>query len=222
MSPMSATQRLHAQPPAPPAPLPESAWPRPGWREPHGLVAQFQADQEIYGEGAPADSVFKILRGCVRLCRFLPDGRRHIEAFREAGEVFGIEAGPCYRMTAEAVSDCALLRSRPRRALGAGDVAGLQDHLLAELVRAEAHAVLLGRRSAAEKLANFLLALARPGDGRLVTLAMSRQDIADYLGLTIETVSRALSQLERDAVIARVAARTIRIADPAALRALAN
>jgi CRP/FNR family nitrogen fixation transcriptional regulator len=219
---MSATLALPPRPQYQLPPAAENSRQRPGWLESHGLVVQFDAEQEIYGEGAPAEYVFKVLRGCVRLCRFLPDGRRHIETFHETGEVFGIEIGALYRMTAEAVSDCALLRTRQGRMAAEDDAPAFQDYLMASMVRAEAHAILLGRRSAVEKLANFLLDLARRRGDRLVPLAMSRQDIADYLGLTIETVSRALSQLERDSVIARDTARTIRIADPASLRALAN
>jgi CRP/FNR family nitrogen fixation transcriptional regulator len=92
---------------------------------------------------------------------------------------------------------------------------------MSDLRRAREHALLLGRRGALEKMAGFLLDMVKKSKEAVVALPMSRQDIADYLGLTIETVSRALSQLERDGIIELQSIRQIRLRDTASLRALA-
>ncbi len=190
-----------------------------------GPVLHFAQDREIYGEGDAADAVFKVVSGVVRTCKFLSDGRRQIDAFYICGDVFGLEAGAEHTLSAEAVSDCSVVAYRRR---GIGKLAANDEELshqlfcyaMRSLARAQEHALLLGRRSAIEKVAAFLLEWAGYSpDSKVISLAMTRQDIADYLGLTIETVSRTLSQLERDALI-QVAARQIRLTDPIALRVL--
>jgi len=189
-------------------------------------VLYFTANCEIYCEGDPAKSYYKVVSGVVRTCKFLNDGRRQIDAFYAAGDVFGIEAGGEHRLSAEAVADCTVIsyrRSNLETMAAADDQ--LAQHFFSYamqcLERAQKHSLLLGRRGAAEKLAAFLLEMAdrNPGE-EVIDLAMSRQDIADYLGLTIETVSRTLSQLERDAVIALPTARRIRLKNRTALRHL--
>jgi len=191
-----------------------------------GPVLHFTQDQEIYGEGDEADALFKVVSGVVRTCKFLSDGRRLIDAFHIAGDVFGVEAGAAYSFSSEAVCDCTVVSYR-RRGLeaSASTDTGLSQHLFSyamrSLARAQVHALLLGRRSAVEKVAAFLVDWAtHSADIGTVTLEMTRQDIADYLGLTIETVSRTLSQFERDAVIEFSTARQIRLKRPAALRDL--
>lgn len=191
-----------------------------------GSVQHFAQDREIYGEGDDADVFFKVLAGVVRTCKFLSDGRRQIDAFHVAGDVFGFEAGEEYRLSAEAVCDCTLISYRRRgveRLAVSSDALSQQlfSYVMRSMTRAQDHALLLGRRSAVEKVAAFLIEWAQhaPRTGT-ITLAMTRQDIADYLGLTIETVSRTLSQLERDAVIELPSARQIRFKDPVALREL--
>ena len=191
-----------------------------------GVALCFSRDQEIYGEGDAADLFFNVARGLVRTCKFLSDGRRQIEAFHGPGDAFGLEAKDEYSLSAEAVSDCTLISYRRR------DIAKLAiaDQILAQqllsqamrsLARAQDHALVLGRRSALEKVAAFLIEWAHGApQGRPFALAMTRLDIADYLNLTIETVSRTLSQLERDCVIEIPTARQIRIKDSVALRAL--
>lgn len=197
-----------------------------------GGSVQFAQDREIYGEGDKAAVFFKVVEGVVRTCKFLSDGRRQIDAFHVAGDVFGFEAGAEYRLSAEAVCDCRLTSHRRRglEELAATDPALSQQlfsYAMRGMARAQDHSLLLGRRSAVEKVAAFLLEWARHAAGRqtitlahTITLAMTRQDIADYLGLTIETVSRTLSQLERDAVIEIPTARQIRLKDLAALHSL--
>ena len=186
----------------------------------------FAADQEIYAEGDPATTFYKVVSGVVRTCKFLSDGRRQIDAFYGVGEVFGFEAGAEHRLSAEAVSDCVVV---PHRRRGFELMAGRDDRVAGQLFsyvmqcleRSQDHSLLLGRRSAAQKLAVFLLDMAdrRPG-AAVIELAMTRQDIADYLGLTIETVSRTLSQFERDGLISLAGARRVSLTDIKGLRRL--
>src|SRR5579859_1829214 len=188
-----------------------------------GLALSFDQDCEIYGEGEEALSYYKVVSGVVRTCKFLSDGRRQIDSFHVAGDVFGIETGGEHSLSAEAVSDCKIIAYR----LPADGTAfkamspQLVSQLLRNLSRAQNHAVLLCRRSAVEKVASFLLDWARqPSVGGMIALAMTRQDIGDYLGLTIETVSRTLSQLERDGVIELPSVRQIRVTNVEALNDL--
>ncbi|HKD47676.1 MAG TPA: helix-turn-helix domain-containing protein [Rhizomicrobium sp.] len=182
-----------------------------------GTVQNFAQDREIFSEGAGADYFYKLVSGTVRTCRFLADGRRQIDAFYVAGDIFGLEFGTHYGLSAEAVTDCMVIMYRKIKLdVGANHDTHLSRELLAFAVRgmarAQAHALLLGRRSAMEKMAGFLLDWSNKSPDRdTVSLAMTRQDIADYLSLTIETVSRTLSQLERDHVIDLPSARQIRL-----------
>lgn len=178
-------------------------------------ILRFSRNEEIFAEEEDADFVYKVLRGAVRDVRILSDGRRQIGAFHLAGEVFGLECGEHHRYSTEAVVDCeiALVRrsvldefvERDARAarklwgLTARDLQRLQDHML-----------LLGRKSAIERVAAFLIDLSSKGPtADAIDLPMSRSDIADYLGLTIETVSRTLTQLERERAISMPSARHI-------------
>jgi CRP/FNR family nitrogen fixation transcriptional regulator len=162
---------------------------------------RFEQDCEIYGEGEEAASYYKVV----------------------SGDVFGIEAGSLRSLTAEAVSDCRIISYRRLPFDKAGTVSVSQQlvtHLLRNFERAQEHAVLLGRRSAVEKVAAFLLGWARQSACTgTIALAMTRLDIGDYLGLTIETVSRTLSQLERDEIIELPSVRQIRVKDLKALTA---
>jgi CRP/FNR family transcriptional regulator, nitrogen fixation regulation protein len=189
-------------------------------------VLHFTADNEIYAEGDEALSFYKVVSGVVRTCKSLSDGRRQIDAFYVAGDVFGFEAGLKHGLSAEAVSDCSVISYRRRgfeqMALNDnGTAQELFSYAMHCLERTRGHALLLGRGSAAQKLAAFLLEMThrKPAD-EVIELAMTRQDIADYLGLTIETVSRTLSQLERDGVIALTTSRRICLKNRAALRRL--
>ena len=191
-----------------------------------GVVAHCPAGRQIYAEGDDARSFYKVIGGTVRTCRFLNDGRRQIAAFHGAGDVFGIESGPDHRLTAEAVTDCSIAAYRWRgldTTIVGDDRLGhwFLSHLMAALSRTREHGLLLGRGSAAQKIAAFLLEQDALNDaGSMIDLPMTRQDIADYLGLTIETVSRTLSQLERDRVIDLPCARRIGLKDRQALRGL--
>ena len=191
-----------------------------------GTLISVAQDQGIYSEGDRATLFYKVVSGVVRTCTFLGNGRRQVDAFYQAGDVFGIESGAAHRLAAEAAADCALIvyRRRSLDSLSDGNetvARHLFQFALQNAARAQDHALLLGHRSALEKLACFLLHWARHSPQQAtVTLAVSRQDIADFLGLTIETVSRTLSKLEKDGVIKMTAARRIDLRNLGALRAL--
>lgn len=180
-----------------------------------GSVARFGEGSEIFAEGDGGDIFYQVLSGVVRVCKFLPDGRRQIEAFHSGADVFGMERGTVRESSAEAVNDCTLVCYRRRQVdmLAQNDGAVARQLLrfaMENLAQARAHALLLGRRGAAEKLAAFLLEWsARSADPLVLKLAMTRQDIADYLGLTIETVSRTFSQFEREGLIALSGTRAV-------------
>lgn len=192
-----------------------------------GSVTHVAAGREIFADGEDADLFYKVVSGVVRVCKFLADGRRQIEAFHAEGEIFGFELGDAHAMSAEAVSDCTLVAYRR---YGIETLAKTDQIVASQLFRlavrslaqAQNHALLLGRRGAPEKVASFLLALAeRSARGRVIHLAMTRQDIADYLGLTIETVSRSFSQFARDGLIALPNIREVRLTNVEALEDIA-
>lgn len=191
-----------------------------------GIARSVHKDEEIYGEGDEARWYFKVTAGVVRTCKILSDGRRQIEAFHVAGDIFGIERGTDYHCSAEAVGEAVVVAYRrcSLEILAAGDMPLARQVVataLLNLERAQQHMILLGRKSATEKVATFLLEMADRVHVDAIELPMSRSDIADYLGLTIETVSRTLTQLERDGVIALPAARrNIVLRNKAALRRL--
>ncbi|QRM27313.1 helix-turn-helix domain-containing protein [Microvirga sp. VF16] len=191
-----------------------------------GSVHSFAKDEEIFAEGNRAAFVYKVLSGVVRTSKLLTDGRRQIDAFHMAGDIFGIEAGDEHRFCAESVGDCVVVAYRRSHlaALTGRDAQLAQDMtmgMMRALVRAQNHMLLLGRKSALEKIATFLLDLAeRTADDDALDLPMSRMDIADHLGLTIETVSRSFTQLERQGVIELPSARHVVLSNKAALERL--
>jgi len=192
-----------------------------------GSVARFSEGNEIFAEGDDSDVFYKVLSGVVRVCKFLPDGRRQIEAFHIAGDIFGMDLSGTRELSAEAVSDCTLVCYRRRTV----DMLAEKDEMVTRqllrfamenLAHAREHCLLLGRRGAAEKVAAFLLEWAdRSSDPAVVRLAMTRQDIGDYLGLTIETVSRTFSQFERDGLITLNGTREVRLTGLDALEDIA-
>jgi CRP/FNR family nitrogen fixation transcriptional regulator len=157
---------------------------------------------EIYGEKEPADYVYQVTSGAVRTYKLLSDGRRQIGAFHLVHDIFGLENSDVHRFTAEAIVDTRL-RLVKRQSL---ETAAERDVLIANdllsmttsnLQHAEDHMLLLGRKSALERVATFLLEMDRRlTAANIIALPMCRRDIADYLGLTLETVSRALSNLQ--------------------------
>jgi CRP/FNR family nitrogen fixation transcriptional regulator len=194
-----------------------------------GQRRSFKEGAELFSEGEAADSFFKLLSGTVRTSKLLSDGRRQIDEFHLAGDIFGLEHSGFHRFTAEAIDDVEVLvfrRSRFSRLLHDDPEFGdlLLDSMLSSLDRAHDHMVLLGRKSAQEKLAAFLLDLAaRLTKTDQFDLPMRRSDIADHLGLTIETVSRTLTQMARDGIIKLASGgRTITLSDRLALQQLNN
>jgi CRP/FNR family nitrogen fixation transcriptional regulator len=184
-------------------------------------VLSFAPDETIFREGGEARWMYKLVDGLVRGCRFHADGRRQIEAFHKPGDVFGFEPGLEYGLSAEAVTACTVLRlARPDLARDPHAAVRLCGYAMRALADAQAHARLLGRGSAGQRLAGFLLDLqAEPGQ-ELMELPMTRQDIADYLGLTIETISRTLGQFVRQGMLHLITARKLRILDREGLAAL--
>ncbi|MBW7967405.1 helix-turn-helix domain-containing protein [Bradyrhizobium sp. BR 10261] len=167
----------------------------------------YKKGAEVYGEKEPAEYVYQVKSGAVRSYKLLSDGRRQIGAFHLTGDIFGLENGSEHRFTAEAIVDTTVrLVKRQSLELVAENDAMVARNLLSmttnNLQHAEDHMLLLGRKTSLERVAAFLLEM----DGRLtaasvMALPMSRRDIADYLGLTLETVSRALSRLHELGII---------------------
>jgi CRP/FNR family transcriptional regulator, nitrogen fixation regulation protein len=183
-----------------------------------GLIATeftYRKDEEIYGEDEPAEYVYQVIRGAVRTYKLLSDGRRQIGAFHLPGDVFGLESGANHRLAAEAILDTTL-RLVKRKSLeqsAQSDVRVARDLwsiTSGELRHAENHMLLLGRKTAMERVATFLLEMDRRiAKTGMIALPMCRRDIGDYLGLTLETVSRALSELQQQGVLGLSGARQI-------------
>jgi CRP/FNR family transcriptional regulator, nitrogen fixation regulation protein len=175
----------------------------------------YRKDEEIYGEDEPAEYVYQVVRGAVRTYKLLPDGRRQIGAFILPGEVFGLATDANHRLTAEAIIDTTVRlvkRNSLEQAAGVDVQVARQlwSMTAGELRHAEDHMLLLGRKSAMERVASFLLEMDRRlAVAGMMALPMCRRDIGDYLGLTLETVSRALSQLHGEGVLGFSGARQI-------------
>jgi CRP/FNR family nitrogen fixation transcriptional regulator len=187
-----------------------------------GAPILFRRHAEIYGESEPADYLYKVMTGVVRTCKVLADGRRQVGGFYLRGDTFGLETGAEHAYSAEAITDCRVLVAKHSTLIDRAKT----DHEVAfqlwmltggELRRLQDHVLLL-IKNAPERVAAFLLALAeRSSTGNSIELAMSRQDIADHLGLTIETVSRTLGYLENLQAIELLSARRVLLRDRSAL-----
>jgi CRP/FNR family transcriptional regulator, nitrogen fixation regulation protein len=167
---------------------------------------KYRVGSEIFGEAEPADYVYQIRQGCVRTYKLLSDGRRQIGAFHLPGDIFGIEDGKFHRFTAEAIIATTVRIAKRRSLFGdLGEISAtnnVRDLVTRSLEHAENHLLLLGRQTALEKVAAFLLEMDRRLDQpKVMGLPMGRRDIADYLGLTVETVSRALSALQKESIL---------------------
>lgn len=180
-----------------------------------GARMKFERHNEIYGENEPAEYVYQVVSGAVRISKLLSDGRRQISAFGLPADVFGFDCGNEHRFSAEATVDAVVLvmKRSTIEAFAERDIHLAQElWKLAtyELGRTQEHMLLLGRTNARERMVAFLRGMARRNhSANVVDLPMSRQDIADYLGLTIETVSRTLSALARAAAIGLPSSRRI-------------
>ncbi len=196
-----------------------------GQMELMGTPMSFTRNTEIYGENEPADYFYKVVSGSVRTYKIFDDGRRQIGGFYFAGDVFGLEVGEVHQFSAEAIDNCVVLLIKRSAVVGLADRNGdiarqLWSFTAGELQRVRAHMLLL-IKSAEERVACFLLEMAgRLSTTEAVELPMSRQDIADYLGLTIETVSRTLTHLEAKATIALPTSRKVVLCNRKALTRL--
>lgn len=212
------------------------------WRDavlahPGAHLADYAADAPVVGEGEVAEAYFRVVAGVFRAVKYTPDGRRQVFAFHQPGDLFGFEAGGWRATTIEAVSDGLLAvysRSAAERALGRD--ATLANALFAgaaaALERATEHMMMLGRSSAEERVAWFLWKVVRGREGAARRrnessvapsrhLAMSRRDMADFLGLTIETISRTIGVFRRQGLIRLLSAREVEILRPQQLARLA-
>jgi CRP-like cAMP-binding protein len=190
-----------------------------------GAAMPFARNSEIYGENEPATYLYKVISGTVRTYKVLSDGRRQIGGFYVAGDMFGFENAAMHSFSAEAITQAKVMAIKRSAvtALAARNCSVAQQLLAVtgrELARTQEHLMLLVK-TAQERVAGFLLEMAdRIHAHNEVELPMSRQDIADYLGLTIETVSRTLTQLENSAAIALPTSRRIVLRNRGALHRL--
>lgn len=177
-------------------------------------LLRFHEHEVVFYEGDPADRFYEVVDGRVMLYKLLPDGRRQVVEVLGPGTLFGVTGNGIYDCNAETLTPVQV-RSVERRDVE--DSPAAQVHiarcLLSQLESAHDHAVLLGRKSAFERVATFLMrfvpqrgvvgCIGPQGDKdeQVVVLTMTRQEIADYLGLTIETVSRVISDLKRKGLV---------------------
>jgi CRP/FNR family nitrogen fixation transcriptional regulator len=164
---------------------------------------KYRKDTEIFGQAEPADFIYQVIEGAVRSHKLLSDGRRQIGAFHLPGDIFGLENGDFHRFTAEAIVDTTvcLVKRQSLERLAKNDpamVLYLLNLTTNNLQHVENHLLLLGRASAPERVAAFLVEMNyRQTAPDVMVLPMTRRDISDYLGLTVETVSRVLSAFQR-------------------------
>jgi CRP-like cAMP-binding protein len=195
-----------------------------------GTKVRFERNKTIFSEGEEAAYCYKVISGAVRLCKHMSDGRRQIADFLLPGDVFGFMQFGAYKFTAEAVDDVVLM-CYPQRQIErlSRTMPAMRGRLLVllsqRLLGMQDHLVMLGRQTAKERVSSFLLLIAERSDaheGSVFDLPMGRQDIADYLGLTIETVCRVLSELKRAKVVAIPSISQIIVNDMDALHDLAE
>src|SRR5262249_42246984 len=176
-----------------------------GAMEAMGSQMRFDPNEEIFGEGEPAEYVYKVTKGAVRTYKILCDGRRQIGGFYLAGDIFGLEVGKEHQFSAEAINDVTVLVVKHSLIVSLAErdcdtARELWSFTGPELHRVQEHLLLLVKT--AQRVASFLLEMsARLAASDAIELPMSRQDIADYLGLTIETVSRTMTQLVSEQAI---------------------
>jgi CRP-like cAMP-binding protein len=195
----------------------------------HGASMHFVRNETIFNQDDPAEQICRIVSGTVRLCRYMPDGRRYILDFLLPGDLMGLVESPDLPVSAEAVNEVTLV-AFPRICFdrmaetNPAVRAQLLCHLSANLQTAQQHLFVLGCQKSRERVASFLLRLADRTDlacGDRLDLPMSRQDIADHLGLTIETISRTITALRSEGIVLIPNTSQIVLRDIAALRVLA-
>ncbi|ODR95089.1 hypothetical protein AUC70_05005 [Methyloceanibacter stevinii] len=187
----------------------------------------FARNSEIFAEGETAGYVYKIVSGVVRVSKLLPDGRRQISAFHLPGDMFGFEVDDVHHVSAEAIGPVKVLAYRWQSLISttpsSSFVRELLNRTMIGLRQTQDHLLLLGRKNALERLAAFLIEMVRrTGSDRSLQLAMPRHDIADYLGLTLETVSRMFAELKDAGIIKLESARQVSVLDMQKLEAMAT
>lgn len=191
----------------------------------HGQRIGYGRDAEIYAQDDRVELLYRMVRGVVRTSRLTADGRRLVGDFYYPGDLFGLEPGPDHRFAAEALTDCEIIavrRSAVRAFAGDAELdRAILEATRQEMERLQDHVVMLGRKTARERVAAFLLSIAQRHDDGQADLPMGRQDMADYLGLTIETVSRMLTQLQGEAIVEFPSTRRFQVRKWNALEALA-
>lgn len=191
-----------------------------------GMKMNYARNEEIYCQDDEVEFLYRVISGSVRTTRLTSDGRRQVGDFYYAGDLFGLETGPDHRFSAEALTDCSVMVVKRSSVRAFSGDAELDRAILAatrqELERTQEHLLLLGRKNAQEKVAGFLMSLANRETDDTIDLPMGRQDMADYLGLTIETVSRMLTQLQDTSVVQFAASRKFRVTNWNTLERLAE
>lgn len=190
-----------------------------------GVRIAYAKNEEIYGQDDEADMIYRVVSGAVRTSRVTSDGRRQIGAFYGPGDFFGLEMSARHRFAAEALADSVITVVKRSSARSAGSEAlerMIWNAAMAELERTQEHLMLLGRKNACERVATFLLSIADDQGSQFTELPMGRQDMADYLSLTIETVSRMLTQLQSEAIVEFSGCRKFKILDRDALEQMAE
>jgi CRP/FNR family nitrogen fixation transcriptional regulator len=169
---------------------------------------KYTRSTKIFREAEPAEDLYQIREGAIRSYKLLSDGRRQIGAFHLPGDIFGIENDDVHRFTAETIVNTTVWIARRRsllEGLGKSDVAAMnniRELVTRSLEHVENHLLLLGRQTSLEKVATFLIEMDHRLDAPMVmSLPMGRRDIADYLGMTLETVSRSLSMLRDEGIL---------------------
>lgn len=189
-----------------------------------GATIAYGPGDEIYAQAEETDLIYRVTSGAVRTTRLDSDGRRQIGDFYYAGDFFGLEAGPEHRFSAEALCESQVQVFKRTTLAMADDTAAIERTIWTatarELERTREHLMMLGRKTAREKVASFLHDLADRQGGEVQTLVMGRQDMADYLGLTIETVSRMLTQLQAEGLVTFTGCRQFRIGNRQAMTRL--
>lgn len=195
-------------------------------------TVELEPGDPLFDEDQPARHIFNVTAGAMKVYKLLPDGRRQITGFLFAGDFLGLASGEVYAYSAEAVTHASLCRfSRQALEELLARFPKLEKRLLGmashELAAAQEQMLLLGRKTAKEKIVSFLLTLSerairrgQPGDP--VAVPMSRNDIGDYLGLTTETVSRTFTELKRAGLVTLLSGGKVQLSDPAALAELAE
>jgi CRP/FNR family nitrogen fixation transcriptional regulator len=191
-----------------------------------GTSCTYDHDEEIYCEGDATEFIYRIVSGSVRTTKIMRDGRRQIGGFYLPDEFFGLGLGKRHHLTAEAVtgSKILLFKRRQIEIMARLNMGGAREMWLmtaGHLRLAEEHLLLLGRKTALERLASFVIEMdSRLGNRGLFELPMSRRDIADYLGLTFETISRGFSALQKQRALELTGARHVVVRNRAYLCAL--